>query len=79
VPYTDIKAVLNDATIALTRKDGVVLWNFYTADIQPDDLKGYLESYPEKDTTSYKFLLCAYDYFLYGGDNARETIDATPE
>lgn len=64
--HTSITSVLNDPNIAESYKDGTVLWNVWNDRISVDELERYLKMRDDIKLTSYKWLLCAYDFKKYG-------------
>ncbi|SHI72881.1 SIR2 family protein [Halodesulfovibrio aestuarii] len=74
--FHSISDIFESDAITASQKEVVILWNYYKENISSEDLKGYLLQYSGKlKSTNYKFLLCAYDFFVCGGEGARESIE----
>ncbi len=62
--HTSIQAILDDDAVAISYKKGAILWAAWNDRIDLDELKKYLVDFDDIDkrNTTYKRLLCAYDY-----------------
>lgn len=65
IEHSSISEILNDNQIAKSYKDGAILWNVWNDKIAVDELKKYLIMRDDVKITSYRWLLCAYDYKKY--------------
>lgn len=65
IRFSNIEGILSDTNIAQSNKDKCIFWNVFENNINTDDLKSYLMSYPKKSSTDYRKLLCIYDKKKY--------------
>lgn len=63
--HNSIQSIIDDQNIAQTYKNRVIFWCCYNATIPLRDLESYLKTYPDKNTTDYRKLLCLYDKLNY--------------
>jgi hypothetical protein len=63
--HSSISAILHDKKIAQSYKDGSILWNVWNDKITVDELEKHLKTQDDTKITSYRRLLCAYDYKKY--------------
>lgn len=64
--HTDIQSILNDEKISNASKVNAIFWSIWSDNLDLEEIEAYLISFPEKKTTFYRQLLCAYDYKKYG-------------
>lgn len=62
IRYYDINSILKDILISKTKKQSVLYYNFYEENISLKEMEKYLDEYENKNETSYRRLLCLYDY-----------------
>ncbi len=69
VKHEDTGSVHDDDSVTRSYKDLSIIWNVCEGNIPMDDFEGYLKVYPDKKSsptaTSYRKLLCVYDYKKY--------------
>ncbi|ECY1404036.1 SIR2 family protein, partial [Salmonella enterica] len=52
-------------TIPLSKKDDCIFHSYYENRIPSEQIKTYLLNCKDKNSTSYRRLLCLYDYINY--------------
>jgi uncharacterized protein YdeI (YjbR/CyaY-like superfamily) len=57
---------MEDELITTSNKDFAILWSIYNNKLVLEDAKQYLLQYTDKKCTSYRKILCAYDFKKYG-------------
>jgi len=60
-----IDDILKDSHIPNSSKDNAIFWSIMEGNLNFDDVEKYLRSYSDKKQSSYKKILCAYDYMKY--------------
>lgn len=63
--YTSIKDIEDCEEIANSNKITAIVWAILNKHINLEQIEDYLKNYYDKETTSYRKLLCAYDYVKY--------------
>ncbi|EIX9026441.1 SIR2 family protein [Klebsiella aerogenes] len=63
--HNTITNILCDHNISTSRKDDCIFNSYYENRINSDEMKTYLINYTDKNNTSYRRLLCLYDYQNY--------------
>jgi SIR2-like domain len=63
-----IDKIVEDESITNSNKDSAILWSAYNAKLELEDVKQYLSQYIDKKCTSYRKILCAYDFKKYGSE-----------
>ncbi|MEB7717512.1 SIR2 family NAD-dependent protein deacylase [Staphylococcus equorum] len=63
-----IEQISNNVYIAPSKEENVLVYNVIEGNINLEDLKKYLLEFENKNNTSYKKLLCAYDLKKYGSN-----------
>lgn len=64
--HNSVEGIKKDNNISKSKEENVLVYNIMNGHISLDDVKEYLVSYTDTNTTSYKKLLCAYDFQKYG-------------
>ncbi|WP_436628761.1 hypothetical protein, partial [Escherichia coli] len=57
--------IIEDFTIPLSKKDDCIFHSYYENRIPSEQIKTYLLNCKDKNSTSYRRLLCLYDYINY--------------
>lgn len=70
VQKDSVQDVINIASITPTNKINTILYSVLSGGISVDDCEQFLRTYPTKNTTEYRRLLCAYDFKKYGAEEA---------
>ena len=62
--HNNINEISDDEGIAKTNKFNAIFWGIMRDNLALDEVKVFLENYPEKEKrgTDYRRLLCAYDF-----------------
>ncbi len=63
--HSSIDDVYKDASISNTNKSKNISWNTIEGNIKLDDLEDFLKKCENKNCTSYRQLLCVYDFKKY--------------
>jgi hypothetical protein len=63
-----IDEIFEYESITNSNKDSAILWSTYNDKLKLDDVKQYLLQYIDKKCTSYRRILCAYDFKKYGSE-----------
>ena len=63
--HNTIQEILDDFRIAQSYVADHITWNILRKNIPLEEIKSFLKSYGEKDSTAYKKMLCAYDFKKY--------------
>ena len=63
-----VEEISNNSSIATSKEENVLVYNVMNGNIPLKDLKKYLLEFENKNNTSYKKLLCAYDLKKYGSN-----------
>jgi hypothetical protein len=63
--HNTIQEILDDLRIAQSYVTDHITWNILRKNIPLEEIKSFLKSYDEKDSTAYKKMLCAYDFKKY--------------
>lgn len=66
--HKSLESIENDDKIAKTNKINMVIYALLHGNIGFGEIESYLREYPDKHSTDYRKLLCAYDYVKYGGN-----------
>lgn len=66
--HSSINQIFDDITIADTYKDNAILWSMYKDCLNLLEVEEYLRNYHDKKSTSYRKLLCEYDYKKYSSE-----------
>lgn len=64
--YENINDIVLAESITTSNKDSAIFWSTYNEKLVLEDVKQYLLEYPNKKCTSYRKILCAYDFRKYG-------------
>jgi hypothetical protein len=64
--YINIHEIISDESVTATNKDSAIFWSTYSDKLDLEDVKQYLLLYQDKKCTSYRKILCAYDFKKYG-------------
>jgi len=63
--HYSIQEILGDYRIAYSYVPDQITWNILQKNIPTEEIKTFLKSYGDKDSTAYKKMLCAYDLIKY--------------
>ena len=63
--YTTIDEILQDQNIPSSSKENAIFWSIMTNNLHVDEVEGCLRSYTDKKMSSYKKMLCAFDFIKY--------------
>lgn len=63
--HETIQEILGDTKIPITSKENAIFWSILEKKLNLKDVERYLKSYVDKKLSSYKKVLCAYDYIKY--------------
>ncbi|SAA90083.1 SIR2 family protein [Enterobacter hormaechei] len=63
--HLSTEEILEDMTIPLSKKDDCIFHSYYENRIPSEEIKVYLLNCKDKNSTSYRRLLCLYDYINY--------------
>jgi hypothetical protein len=63
--HNTIQEILDDLRIAQSYVTDHITWNILRKNIPVEEIKSFLKSYDEKDSTAYRKMLCAYDFKKY--------------
>lgn len=63
--HYSIKQINDDPAIAETYKENVILWSMYKNRLDLAEVEEYLRNHSDKRITSYRKLLCQFDYAKY--------------
>lgn len=66
IPHYNVDAITNDYSIPKSNKESVLVYNIMNGNLNLEEVRNYLISYTNTNTTSYKKILCAYDLKKYG-------------
>lgn len=64
--YKSIKKILDDEKITSSYKQTAIVWGIMKENLKLNEVKEYLQKYPQKRTTGYRQILCAYDLKKFG-------------
>lgn len=59
--HSSPEAVLTDNGIPASYKVGEIILSIINGNMNSEDVEAYLKSYPDKETTDYRKLICVYD------------------
>jgi SIR2-like domain len=65
--HDNIDEIFSDNTISISNKNNAILWGVLKDEIDLDDVEKFLINHGDKKSTSYRKILCAYDFQKYGG------------
>ena len=63
--HLSTEEIIEDLTIPLSKKDDCIFHSYYENRIPSEQIKIYLLNCKDKNSTSYRRLLCLYDYINY--------------
>lgn len=63
--HTSLEQILNDTNISNSNKDNAIIYGIINNDLSLNEIEKYLVRRENKQITSYRRLLCAYDYVKY--------------
>lgn len=72
--HVSIEAINADNGIPVSYKSNAILWNAMHGNIALEEIEKYLRECEDKQTTSYRRILCAYDLMKY--ENVLKTIQS---
>ncbi|WP_240168112.1 hypothetical protein [Enterobacter vonholyi] len=61
-----ISQIMSDQTIPLSKKDDCIFHSYYENQLVSEEVKIFLINCEDKNSTSYRRLLCLYDYKTFG-------------
>ena len=63
--HNTIAEIISNQTISLSKKDDCIFHSYYENRLTSDEVKSFLLECADKNSTSYRRLLCLYDYKNY--------------
>lgn len=63
--YTSISGIVDDPNISNSSTPNAIFWSIMEDQLNLEEVEQYLREYPDKKQSSYKRMLCAYDYKKY--------------
>lgn len=63
-----IDEIMRDDLITTSSKDSAIFWSTYNDKLVLEDVEQYLLNYADKKSTSYRKILCVYDFKKYGSE-----------
>jgi SIR2-like domain len=63
-----IDEIMRDDLITTSSKDSAIFWSTYNDKLVLEDVEQYLLNYAYKKSTSYRKILCVYDFKKYGSE-----------
>ncbi|ERM10527.1 hypothetical protein L584_12075 [Pantoea agglomerans Tx10] len=60
--HNSIAGIITDSSLSLSKKDDCIFHSYYEDKISEDEVKKFLLNVEDKNSTSYRRLLCLYDY-----------------
>lgn len=63
--HKKIDDIMNDDEISNTNKELTIFWNTLEQNIDNNEIEQYLRTHPDKKSTNYRKILCAFDYNQY--------------
>jgi hypothetical protein len=68
--HSTIVDIENDNRISQSNKINAIIYSVLESRVSMDLIKEYLIDFPDKNTTNYRRLLCAYDYIKYNDSSS---------
>lgn len=72
--HSTIKCISGDTTIPDSSKTDAIFWGILERNIDQREVERFLRDYSDKQTTSYRKLLTAYDFVKYGDGLTLESV-----
>lgn len=63
--YRTPDEVINDTELSKSHQDKQIIYSIMNGSMDLEEVKEYLQGYSEEKSTSYRQILCAYDYKKY--------------
>ncbi|EBQ9566644.1 SIR2 family protein [Salmonella enterica subsp. enterica serovar Stanleyville] len=60
--HSTISEIIEDKTLSFSKKDDCIFNSYYQNKIKTEDVKAFLVNFEDKNSTSYRRLLCLYDF-----------------
>ncbi|MBQ4781534.1 SIR2 family protein [Pectobacterium versatile] len=60
--HSTISEIIEDRTLSFSKKDDCIFNSYYQNKIKTEDAKAFLVNFEDKNSTSYRRLLCLYDF-----------------
>ena len=73
--HETIQQILEDTTINNSSKDSCIFWCLLTQKLSFQDVESYLKNYPDKSSSNFRKLLCAYDFMKYEDKNTNLLVE----
>lgn len=70
--HSNINDILVDDSISNSKKEYAIISAVLEQNIPLPEIEAYLQSYSEKETTSFRKILCAYDFMKYADNTCLE-------
>ncbi|MGL5296614.1 MAG: SIR2 family protein [Culicoidibacterales bacterium] len=70
--HSNINDILADDSISNSKKEHAIISAVLEKNISLPEIEAYLQSYSEKETTSFRKILCAYDFMKYADNTCLE-------
>ncbi|MCU8149819.1 SIR2 family protein [Vibrio vulnificus] len=64
--HTNTTQILEDEQISQANKINAIIWSVWNDRLTFEDVESFLVTMPDKRDTSYRIVLCAYDFKKYG-------------
>ncbi len=63
--HTTIVEILEETSIPASSKETAIFWSIMSGNLNVDEVESYLRNYSNKKLSSYKKMLCAFDFIKY--------------